>query len=115
MQLIKQANLEGIVPACRSCLQNSDSNTISLWISNFPSVRDDDFSSVKVTFSSKFGDLICNGWTLDGRLCHVRSVGTLVDAKTGVPDLYITVSVPSAPGGVAGPCTILVSMFVKND
>jgi hypothetical protein len=41
-------------------------------------------------------------------MCVVRSIETLSDERTAEQILYLTVSVPSAPGGAAVPVTIQV-------
>ena len=100
-----QAGLDGTVPVCNKCIRNSDSRTVSLWISNFPFIELNNFAAVTVTF----GSVVCDGVAgKDGRMCVVRSIETLSDGATAEPMLYLTVSVPSAPGGVAVSVTIQV-------
>jgi hypothetical protein len=105
MLLCTQAGIDGTVPDCNKCIRISDSRTVSLWISNFPYVELNNFAAVTVTF----GSLACDGVArADGRMCVVRSVETLSDSSNADPTLYLTVSVPSAPGGAAGPVTVQV-------
>ncbi len=105
VEMLLQAGLDGTVPACNKCIRNSDARTVSLWISNFPNIELNNFAALAVTF----GTVLCDGVAgKDGRMCVVRSVETLSDAATAEQTLYLTISVPSAPGGVAGPVTIQV-------
>ncbi len=105
--MLLQAGLDGTVPACNKCIRNSDSRTVSLWISNFPYIDPNNFAAVAVTF----GTVLCDGVVgKDGRVCVVRSVETISDAATAEPLLYLTVSVPSAPGGAAVPVTVQVRL-----
>ena len=100
-----QGNLDGSVPSCSKCILNSDSHTISIWVSNFPFIDTNNFAAIVVTF----GVLPCSGIPgSDGRVCVVRSVQTVSDT-TGAPIVYLTVSVPSAQGGAPGPVTVQVS------
>jgi len=106
-----QGGLDGTVPKCNKCILNSDSTTISLWVSNFPYIYPDNFAAVSVTF----GSLLCSGIAApDGRVCTVRSVSTLSDTTTGDLTTYLTVSVPPAAGGIPGSVTVQVQ-YVTSD
>jgi hypothetical protein len=107
-----QAGLDGTVPVCSKCIRNSDSRTVSIWISNFPYIEMNNFEAVTVSF----GTLLCDGIAgKDGRMCVVRSVETLSDTSTAETILYLTVSVPSAPGGAVGPVTIQVRFSLHRE
>ena len=106
-----QGGLDGTVPKCNKCILNSDSTTISLWVSNFPYIDPDNFAAVSVTF----GSLLCSGVAgPDGRVCNIRSISTLTDTTTGDLTTYLTVSVPPAPGGIPGPVTVQVHFIPVN-
>lgn len=103
-----QGGLDGTVPECNKCIRFSDSQTISLWVSNFPYIDANNFAAVAVNF----GPLPCTGIAgSDGRICSIRSVETLSDSSTGALTTYLTVSVPPAQGGVPGPAAVQVDLF----